>query len=117
MDKVKKGVRLEHISKIYQDPKTGKDFYAVKDVSLKIEKGDVFGIIGLSLEIIEQFFITYGIQGIQMTQRPQPPGFIFQSFLQHQVYPPVDPGIQLFSFAVQADTNNTESPVFGGVFP
>ena len=29
MDKVKKGVRLEHISKIYQDPKTGKDFYAV----------------------------------------------------------------------------------------
>ena len=34
MDKVKKGVRLEHISKIYQDPKTGKDFYAVKDTSL-----------------------------------------------------------------------------------
>ena len=29
MEKVKKGVRLEHISKIYQDPKTGKDFYAV----------------------------------------------------------------------------------------
>ena len=26
MEKVKKGVRLEHISKIYQDPKTGKDF-------------------------------------------------------------------------------------------
>ena len=30
MEKVKKGIRLEHISKIYQDPKTGKDFYAVK---------------------------------------------------------------------------------------
>ena len=29
MAKTKKGVRLEHISKIYQDPKTGKDFYAV----------------------------------------------------------------------------------------
>ena len=29
MEKVKKGVRLEHISKIYQDPKTGKDFFAV----------------------------------------------------------------------------------------
>ena len=32
MEKVKKGVRLDHISKIYQDPKTGKDFYAVHDV-------------------------------------------------------------------------------------
>ena len=41
MDKVKKGVRLEHISKIYQDPKTGKDFYAVKDTSLTIEPGQL----------------------------------------------------------------------------
>ena len=39
MSKVKKGVRLDHISKIYQDPKTGKDFYAVKDTSLTIEPG------------------------------------------------------------------------------
>ena len=39
MIKEKKGVRLEHISKIYKDPKTGKDFYAVKDVSLNIEPG------------------------------------------------------------------------------
>ena len=38
MSKVKKGVRLDHISKIYQDPKTGKDFYAVKDTSLTIEQ-------------------------------------------------------------------------------
>ena len=29
--KEKKGVRLEHISKIYNDPKTGKEFYAVND--------------------------------------------------------------------------------------
>ena len=29
-DKEKKGVRLDHISKIYKDPKTGKDFYAVQ---------------------------------------------------------------------------------------
>lgn len=41
MEKVKKGVRLEHISKIYQDPKTGKDFYAVKDNSLVIEPGRI----------------------------------------------------------------------------
>ena len=39
MDKIKKGVRLDHISKIYQDPKTGKNFYAVKDTSLTIEPG------------------------------------------------------------------------------
>ena len=32
--KEKKGVRLDHISKIYKDPKTGKDFYAVKDCEL-----------------------------------------------------------------------------------
>ena len=37
MSTEKKGVRLEHISKIYQDPKTHKDFYAVKDVSLDID--------------------------------------------------------------------------------
>ena len=29
MDKIKKGVRLDHISKIYQDPKTGKNFYCL----------------------------------------------------------------------------------------
>lgn len=97
-------------------PEPGQLFAGIPP-GVALDQADGFGIIGLSLEIIEQFFITYGIQGIQMTQRPQPPGFIFQSFLQHQVYPPVDPGIQLFSFAVQADTDNTESPVFGGVFP
>ena len=40
MSKEKKGVRLEHISKIYQDPKTGKDFYAVRDASIDIEPGE-----------------------------------------------------------------------------
>ena len=39
MAKEKKGVRLEHISKIYQDPKTKKDFYAVHDTTLDIEPG------------------------------------------------------------------------------
>ena len=29
-----KGIRLEHITKIYQDPKTGKDFKAVDDADL-----------------------------------------------------------------------------------
>ena len=48
MDKIKKGVRLDHISKIYQDPKTGKDFYAVKDTSLTIEPGSFITLLGPS---------------------------------------------------------------------
>ena len=36
MAKEKKGVRLDHISKIYEDPKTKKPFYAVKDVNLTL---------------------------------------------------------------------------------
>ena len=48
MSKEKKGVRLEHISKIYQDPKTGKDFYAVKDTSLDIKPGSFVTLLGPS---------------------------------------------------------------------
>ena len=48
MSKVKKGVRLDHISKIYQDPKTGKDFYVVKDTSLTIEPGSFVTLLGPS---------------------------------------------------------------------
>ena len=48
MEKVKKGVRLEHISKIYQDPKTGNEFYAVKDTSLTIEPGSFVTLLGPS---------------------------------------------------------------------
>ena len=48
MAKVSKGVRLEHISKIYKDPKTGKDFYAVKDVDINIEPGTFVTLLGPS---------------------------------------------------------------------
>ena len=48
MAKEKKGVRLEHISKIYKDPKTGKDFYAVHDTSLEIEPGSFVTLLGPS---------------------------------------------------------------------
>ena len=48
MAKEKKGVRLDHISKIYQDPKTKKDFYAVHDVSLEIEPGSFVTLLGPS---------------------------------------------------------------------
>lgn len=48
MKKEKKGIRLDHISKIYKDPKTGKDFYAVKDTSLEIEPGSFVTLLGPS---------------------------------------------------------------------
>ena len=48
MAKEKKGVRLEHISKIYKDPKTGKDFYAVKDANLEIKPGSFVTLLGPS---------------------------------------------------------------------
>ena len=48
MAKEKKGVRLEHISKIYKDPKTGKEFYAVHDVALDIAPGSFVTLLGPS---------------------------------------------------------------------
>lgn len=39
-------IELKHISKTFQQGQS--DVHAVKDVSLSIEKGDIFGIIGLS---------------------------------------------------------------------
>ena len=48
MAKISKGVRLSHISKIYMDPKTGKDFYAVRDVDLDIAPGSFVTLLGPS---------------------------------------------------------------------
>lgn len=48
MDKQKKGVRLENISKIYTDPKTGKEFYAVENTTLDIEPGSFVTLLGPS---------------------------------------------------------------------
>lgn len=48
MDKQKKGVRLEHISKIYTDPKTNKEFYAVEDTTLDIDPGTFVTLLGPS---------------------------------------------------------------------
>ena len=48
MAKEKKGVRLEHVSKIYQDPKTKKDFYAVHDANIEIAPGEFVTLLGPS---------------------------------------------------------------------
>ena len=44
----KKGIKLDGISKIYIDPKTKKDFYAVNSVSLDIEPGSFVTLLGPS---------------------------------------------------------------------
>ena len=43
-----KGVRLDHISKIYKNPKTGQNFYAVHDVELEIAPGSFVTLLGPS---------------------------------------------------------------------
>lgn len=46
--KESKGIRLEGISKIYQNPKTKENFYAVNKISLSIEPGEFITLLGPS---------------------------------------------------------------------
>ena len=48
MSKVKKGVRLENVSKIYLDPKTKKEFKAVDSINLDILPGEFVTLLGPS---------------------------------------------------------------------
>ena len=48
MSNIKKGVRLENVSKIYLDPKTNKPFKAVDSVNLDIKPGDFVTLLGPS---------------------------------------------------------------------
>ncbi|MCR4621675.1 MAG: ABC transporter ATP-binding protein [Clostridiales bacterium] len=48
MNSEKKGVFIDHIYKIYLDPKTKKEFYAVNDVTLDIKPGSFVTLLGPS---------------------------------------------------------------------
>ena len=111
-NKEKKGVRLEHISKIYKDPKTGKDFYAVNDVSLTIEPGSFVTLLGPSgcgktttLRMIAGFEspdageIYLGAQAINaLTPNKRDTAMVFQSyalFPHYNVYDNIAYGLKL----------------------
>ena len=56
-------VKVENISKIYelknknnQYKKDKKRFYALKDVSFEIQKGDVVGILGEEIQLLKNAF-------------------------------------------------------------
>jgi iron(III) transport system ATP-binding protein len=46
--KQSKGVTLTHVGKIYEEPKTKRQFYAVKDANIKIEPGEFVTLLGPS---------------------------------------------------------------------
>ena len=48
MSNIKKGVRLERVSKIYLDPKTNKPFKAVDSIDVNIKPGDFVTLLGPS---------------------------------------------------------------------
>lgn len=112
MEKVKKGVRIDHISKIYKDPKTKKDFYAVDDVSLDIEAGTFVTLLGPSgcgktttLRMIAGFEspdageIYLGDEAInELTPNKRDTAMVFQSyalFPHYNVYDNVAYGLKL----------------------
>jgi len=110
--KEKKGVRLDHISKIYTDPKTNKEFYAVNDVSLDIEPGSFVTLLGPSgcgktttlrmiagFESPDQGEIYLGDEAINaLTPNKRDTAMVFQSyalFPHYNVYDNVAYGLKL----------------------
>jgi|LAHS01.1.fsa_nt_gb iron(III) transport system ATP-binding protein len=43
-----KGVKIEHVGKIYEEPKTKRKFYAVKDANIQIQPGEFVTLLGPS---------------------------------------------------------------------
>lgn len=107
-----KGVYLKNISKIYKDPKTNKDFFAVNNVSLDIAPGSFVTLLGPSgcgktttLRMIAGFEspdkgdIYLGEQAInELTPNKRDTAMVFQSyalFPHYNVYDNVGYGLKL----------------------
>lgn len=107
-----KGVQLARVTKIYQDPKTKKDFRAVDEVSLDIEPGSFVTLLGPSgcgktttLRMIAGFEspdageILLGGQGInELPPNKRDTAMVFQSyalFPHYNVYDNVGYGLKL----------------------
>ena len=52
-----------------------------------------------SVQILEHFFVSYGIERVQMPERIYLPGFFQQAVLHHHVHAAVDAVIQFFAVA------------------
>ena len=67
-----------------------------------------------SVEKTEPLLITDRLQGIQVTERIEPEGFLFQSGFDHQAYSPVDAFVENFARIADAQFNNPKRALFGG---
>ena len=112
MSNIKKGVRLEGVSKIYLDPKTNKPFKAVDSINLNIQPGEFVTLLGPSgcgktttLRMIAGFEspdegeIYLGGQPInELTPNKRDTAMVFQSyalFPHYNVYDNVAYGLKL----------------------
>lgn len=116
MAKESKGVYLKNISKIYQDPKTNKDFFAVNNISLDIEPGSFVTLLGPSgcgktttlrmiagFESPDQGEIYLGDEAInELTPNKRDTAMVFQSyalFPHYNVYDNIGYGLKLRKFS------------------
>ena len=112
MSNIKKGVRLEGVSKIYLDPKTNKPFKAVDSINLNIQPGEFVTLLGPSgcgktttLRMIAGFEspdegeIYLGDEAInELTPNKRDTAMVFQSyalFPHYNVYDNVAYGLKL----------------------
>ena len=75
MSKEQKGVRLDHITKIYKDYKTEKDFAAVDDISLDIKPGSFVTLLGPS-----GCGKTTTLRMVELTPNKRDTAMVFQSY-------------------------------------
>ena len=135
-------IEIEHLNKTYPSP--GGDIHALRDVNLRIEDGEIFGIIGLSgagkstlvrcINLLERPTSgTVRIDGRDMTQLSrrdllkarQDIGMIFQSFnlleqrtvLRNICFPLEIAGVKANTIAMRGGTDGSYLSVKGILTP